>query len=249
MSRRKQSNRSPGKNNKRHVEPTRQKNKTVLVELLHWFAPVGELFSKNEFHGNIKWNGEQLAAQALIWSWQETKYVTDAFEHTQEVFEDLGLKDTVKSYTSMMNALHRYHDVFALDVAVGSVPFERTRSRTCPRNRKMSPLFCTVAIRVRELARRVHDHAKWAWTRGRLPEQHPREALRERQMTKTATTYSFQVVARMRNPKSMTRMGVGQDGSTCWTWRTQAPAWRSISKSKAEGHHVRAMPRTSAGSS
>jgi hypothetical protein len=111
MSRRKQSNRSPRKNEK-HVEPSRQKNRTLFLELVHWFAPVGELFSKIEFHGNTKWNAEQLAAQALIWSWQETKHVTDACSYAQEICDELGLKDTAKSYTSMMNALHRYHDTF-----------------------------------------------------------------------------------------------------------------------------------------
>jgi hypothetical protein len=112
MSRRKQSNRSTGKNTGR-AETTRRKNKTLFFELCHWFVPEGELFDKTEFHGNTKWNAEQLATQALIWSWQETKHVTDAFDHTQEVCDELGLQGAAKSYTSMMNALGRYHDVFA----------------------------------------------------------------------------------------------------------------------------------------
>jgi hypothetical protein len=65
------------------------------------------------FHGNIKWNPEQLVAQALIWSWQETKNVTDAFDHALEVCDELGMDKTAKSYTSMMNALDRYREVFA----------------------------------------------------------------------------------------------------------------------------------------
>ena len=112
MSRRKQSNRSARKN-KRQVAAIRRKNNSLFLELLNWFVPERELFSKNEFHGNTKWNAEQLAVQALIWSWQETKYVTDAFDHIQEICEALGMKETAKSYTSMMNALDRYHDVFA----------------------------------------------------------------------------------------------------------------------------------------
>ena len=111
MSRRKQSNRSARKN-KQQVAAIRRKNNTLFLELLNWFVPESELFSKNEFHGNTKWNAEQLAVQALIWSWQETKHVTDAFDHTQEVCDALGMKETAKSYTSMMNALDRYHDVF-----------------------------------------------------------------------------------------------------------------------------------------
>ena len=92
-------------------EQSRYQNRKLLLDLLNWFVPEGELFAKDEFHGNTKWNPEQLAAQALIWSWQETKHVTDAFDHTREVCEDLGLKKTAMSYTSFMNTLDRYDDV------------------------------------------------------------------------------------------------------------------------------------------
>lgn len=112
MSCRKQSNRS------RHIqrgggETAGVKNKTRFRELLEWFTPEGELFAKHEFHGNTKWTAEQVAVQALIWSWQETKHVTDAFDHAQEVCDELGMKHATKSYASMLNALERYHDLFA----------------------------------------------------------------------------------------------------------------------------------------
>jgi len=80
-------------------------------------------------------------------------------------------------------------------------------SRTCPRKPKTSPSFWTVVTRDRELAQWEDVQEKLEWTSGLHPEQHPREALREGQMTKMTTTCSFQVVARMRNPKSMMRMG------------------------------------------
>ena len=38
-------------------------------------------------------NRHQLAAQAVIWSWQETKNVTDAFDQTLEICRDMGLKN------------------------------------------------------------------------------------------------------------------------------------------------------------
>lgn len=110
MSRRKRSDRSA---HQHPTETTRRKNKSRFREVVDWFVSEGELFSKHEFHGNIKWNPEQVAVQALAWSWQETKYVTDAFAHTQEVCDELGMKHTTKSYTSMMNALDRYHEVFS----------------------------------------------------------------------------------------------------------------------------------------
>jgi hypothetical protein len=116
MSRRKQPKESARKNKRRQQrrrEQRRYKNKTVLIEMLKCFVLVGELFAEEEFHGNTKWRPEQLAAQAVIWSWQETKNVTDAFDQTLETCEDSGLTQTAMTYTSFMNALHRYDEVFA----------------------------------------------------------------------------------------------------------------------------------------
>lgn len=112
MSRKKQSQSFQQKSKQRSLQ-TRVQNKTLVLELLDWFVSQGELFAQDEFHGNTQWDAEQLAAQALIWSWQEAKYVTDAFEHTQEICEQLGWTKTARSYTSFMNALHRYDHVFA----------------------------------------------------------------------------------------------------------------------------------------
>jgi hypothetical protein len=109
MSRKRRSDRLRQIGNQRLKEGWRQ-NKSDLAELLHWVLPEGEVFSKEKFHGNTRWNPEQLAGQALIWSWQETKHVTDAFDHAQEVCEELGLKKTAMTYTSFMNALNRYGD-------------------------------------------------------------------------------------------------------------------------------------------
>jgi Transposase DDE domain len=97
---------------KQRVRHARCPNKTQLIELLQWVLPEGAVFSQDEFHGNARWNPDQLAAQVLIWSWQETKHVTDAFDHAQEVCEELGWKETARSYTSLMNALERYDSVW-----------------------------------------------------------------------------------------------------------------------------------------
>ena len=100
------------KSARRRVKPRSQStpcsNKTQLSELVQWVLPNQTVFSQDEFHGNVRWNPHQLAAQTLVWSWQETKYVTDAFEHAQEVCEELGWQQTARSYTSLMNALERY---------------------------------------------------------------------------------------------------------------------------------------------
>jgi Transposase DDE domain len=93
-------------------QPTRCQNRTHLLQLLNWFLPDGQLFAQDEFHGNIQWNPQQLVGQALIWSWQETKFVTAAFDHAKEACDDLSWTKTAMSYTSFMNALDRYHNVF-----------------------------------------------------------------------------------------------------------------------------------------
>ena len=111
MSRRKRSQRETKLQQQR--EEAHRKYKTVFKEVIDWFIPLGELFAESAFHGNIKWQPEQLAAQALIWSWQESKNVTDAFAQALEVCGELGLQKIAKSYTSMMNALDRYQHVFA----------------------------------------------------------------------------------------------------------------------------------------
>lgn len=112
MTRRKLSTRSPQKNQRRRQPKTAQgKNKSLLKELLGWFVPQGELFAKEQFHGNTKWIAEQLVVQAMMWSWQETRNVTGAFDHTLEICEDMAMKNVAKSYTSMMNALDQYDDV------------------------------------------------------------------------------------------------------------------------------------------
>ena len=112
MNRRKRSHRS-SHSKQSPVKPDRRLNRIVLLEVLRWFVPEGELFSQDAFHGNINWMPEQLVMQALIWSAQETKFVTDAFVHTQEACEELGMQQVAQSYTSMMNALSRYAHVFA----------------------------------------------------------------------------------------------------------------------------------------
>ena len=71
MSRRKQVNASPRKNQRQPRKtnsPNPLSNKAALKELLNWFAPRGGLFAKAEFQDNTKWLPEQLAVEALIWS-------------------------------------------------------------------------------------------------------------------------------------------------------------------------------------
>ena len=110
MSRRKQTQHT--NNGQPQPNERRVRNSTLFRELLDWFVPQGELFAEDEFHGNVKWNPDQVAAEALIWSWQEAKNVTDAFDQTLEICEELGLKNMAMTYPTLMNALDRYGDTF-----------------------------------------------------------------------------------------------------------------------------------------
>lgn len=91
---------------------TRRQNKTTLKDLLDWLVPDDELFTTDRFHGNINWIPEQLVRQAVIWAWQDTSNVTNAFEITGEVCEDLNIKRAANNYTSFINALDRHRDTF-----------------------------------------------------------------------------------------------------------------------------------------
>jgi Transposase DDE domain len=95
-------------------ECVRWKNLTALMELVKWCALVGELFTEDTFHGNIKWKPEELVTQAIIWSWQETKNVTDAFGRSVEICRELGMTNIANNYPSFMNGLHRHADIFTL---------------------------------------------------------------------------------------------------------------------------------------
>jgi hypothetical protein len=83
----------------------------IFKALIGWLIPASTLFTKDSFHGNIKWTPEELVQQALIWALQDTRNVTDAFTRAAEVCEALNLKRAAKNYTSFINALDRYHKV------------------------------------------------------------------------------------------------------------------------------------------
>ncbi len=65
---------------KRKQRQSKVTNRNLFQSLVNFVVPTGALFLDNESHGKIKWIREHLAAQALIWSWQDSKPVTDAFE-------------------------------------------------------------------------------------------------------------------------------------------------------------------------
>ena len=93
---------------RRRREIQRQKNKSLFRALVQWLIPGEGLFPRKQFHGNIKWSPEQLAQQALIWAWQETKNLTDRFTQALEVCRELKRTKTAQTYTGFLEALERY---------------------------------------------------------------------------------------------------------------------------------------------
>lgn len=94
------------------VDRKKQVDKRSLVQDLLSFVFSSSPFSaKTPFHGNIKWDPCQLAKQALIWSFQDSKLVSDAFEKTSEICDSLQLKNVAKTYTGFMDAIAKYRNV------------------------------------------------------------------------------------------------------------------------------------------
>jgi hypothetical protein len=65
--------------------------------MISCLTPSLSILQKSEFHGNIKWAPAFLMSQALIWAWQDSRYVTDAFSATQAVCADLKLERVAKT--------------------------------------------------------------------------------------------------------------------------------------------------------
>jgi Transposase DDE domain len=109
MNRRKRASRAQSR---RRRAKRRQRNETIFQALLSWLVSSDELFMNDRFHGNIKWKPAQLAAQAAIWAWQDAGNVTDAFAKTLEVCQELNIEGGAKTYTTFLNALDRYREIF-----------------------------------------------------------------------------------------------------------------------------------------
>jgi Transposase DDE domain len=99
------------KNRKRFLKTSKRDrftNKASVANELKWLVGDENMFADDVFHGNTTWEPSELVSQALIWSLQETKNVTDAFEYSLKFCDKLGMKQTAKTYPRFMNALTRY---------------------------------------------------------------------------------------------------------------------------------------------
>ena len=64
MARRRQFKRAERIQQQRRRAMKRRQNKTIFQALVSWLIPEGELFTTDRFHGNIKWQPEQLSGLA-----------------------------------------------------------------------------------------------------------------------------------------------------------------------------------------
>ena len=71
--------------NRKHYLETRKRdgltNKATFANELNWLLGEEDIFADDVFHGNTTWEPNDLVSQALIWSLQESKNFTDAFDY------------------------------------------------------------------------------------------------------------------------------------------------------------------------
>lgn len=99
------------KRNKKSPRAKETTNRALFSRVMQLILADDKIFAEVMFHGNIKWLPEQLAIQALIWSWQESKNVTDAFDQTLEICQKLELTEVAQTYVGFMNAISRYRGI------------------------------------------------------------------------------------------------------------------------------------------
>jgi Transposase DDE domain len=99
--------------NRKHYLETRKRNgltnKATFANELNWLLGAEDIFADDVFHGNTTWEPNDLVSQALIWSLQESKNVTDAFDYSLKFCHQLGMTQSAKTYPRFMNALTRYN--------------------------------------------------------------------------------------------------------------------------------------------
>jgi hypothetical protein len=111
MARKIASKNSPRKQSKNKRKKARRKNKPAVKNkhdfsaAFGWFFGTGNMFSHLKFHGNTGWGALELAMQALIFSWSEKDFVTDAFSESHKRCQQLKHAATVATYQGFMRAL------------------------------------------------------------------------------------------------------------------------------------------------
>ena len=61
-----------------------------------------DIFAKFRFHGNISWRATDVARMAVLFSWSEKQFVTDAFTETVKRTKQLNAQITHTTYQGFM---------------------------------------------------------------------------------------------------------------------------------------------------
>ena len=83
-------------------------NISSLSKQINWLLGESDIFANETFHGNVKWDPKQVAFQALVWSFQESRNVTDAFDRALTCCDKLEMSQTARTYPRFINVLARY---------------------------------------------------------------------------------------------------------------------------------------------
>ncbi len=83
----------------------RQCNRKHSQTAVNWFLGDKPIFSNLSFHGNIKWQANDLVRMALLFCWSEKPFVTDCFCETVKRCTSLGFSVALTTYQGFMLAL------------------------------------------------------------------------------------------------------------------------------------------------
>lgn len=109
MARKQGKKRSSRKSRKRRQGTGTLSNVQCLRQKFDWLLPDSSIFAKVRFHGNISWAASRLVILALLWSWSEARYVTDAFTEAVGWYRSLFLDCApLTTYQGFMGALARW---------------------------------------------------------------------------------------------------------------------------------------------
>ncbi|KAA1257485.1 Transposase DDE domain protein [Rubripirellula obstinata] len=93
-------------------KPSKRSHKQDTNRALKQFFGIGDIFANYQFHGNITWSAMELCKLALLFSFSEKQFITDAFDETLKRGRQLAIGTTHTTYQGFMGALTNYGHIF-----------------------------------------------------------------------------------------------------------------------------------------
>lgn len=79
-----------------------------IESMFNWLISDDRIFAGLKLHGNTKWNPASLIRLAILWAWDDSRYVTDSFESAEHQCCAIGNSAIPESYQGMMRALVKW---------------------------------------------------------------------------------------------------------------------------------------------